>query len=130
MKEQTTLNDGWITIQTMLKFARLSQLTKNGKVIMDALKKSKSGLMELCESESKIRRSVDKPIPEETAERTAELKARTAYCKGFPKEGTNLDKLLAFFKDYPTVLHIRVNDEYTSAFQITLQYFYFIDAIL
>ena len=92
----------------MLKFARLSQLSKSPQVIMSALKKSTSGLMEVSESTSKIRRSKDKPIPEETAEFVAEVKARTVYCKGFPKEGTTIDKLLDFFKAFPTVLNVKV----------------------
>ncbi len=92
----------------MLKFARLSQLTKSPEVIFSALKKSPSGLMEVCEATSKIRRSKDKPIPEDTPEFAAEVKARTVYCKGFPKEGTNIDKVLEFFKAYPTVLNVKV----------------------
>lgn len=91
----------------MLKFARLSQLTKSPQVIMSAIKKSSSGLMEVCESSSKIRRV--QPLPEETEERVSEVKARTVYCKGFPKEGMNIDKLLEFFKDFPTVLNVKVS---------------------
>lgn len=108
LKEQMGVDDGWIPIATMLKFARLSQLTKSPKVIFNAMKKSTSGLMEVDESASKIRRSKTQPIPEETAEYLAEIKARTIYCKGFPKEGMSIDKLLDFFKSFPTALSIKV----------------------
>lgn len=109
LKEQIALDDGWIPIATMLKFARLSQLTKSPQVIFSALKKSPSGLMEVNESASKIRRSKSQPIPEETSEYLAGVKSRTIYCKGLPKEGMSIDKLLDFFKGYPTVLNIKVN---------------------
>lgn len=62
--------------------------------------------MEVCESSSKIRRVT--PVPEQTQEREIELKSRTVYCKGFPKDRMNIDKLLEFFKDFPTVLNVRV----------------------
>nr|SVE73799.1 EOG090X0CQA [Daphnia atkinsoni] len=108
LKEQMALDDGWISIATMLKFARLSQLTKSPQVIFSALKKSTSGLMEVNESASKMRRSKSQPIPEETAEYLAGVKSRTIYCKGLPKEGMSIDKLLDFFKGYPTVLNIKM----------------------
>jgi lupus La protein len=108
LKEQIDLDDGWIPITTMLKFARLSQLTKSPQVIFAALKKSTSGLMEVNEIASKLRRSKDKPIPVETEEYLAEVRARTIYCKGLPREGMTIDKLLDFFKSFPTVLNVKV----------------------
>nr|SVE76000.1 EOG090X0CQA [Daphnia hispanica] len=108
LKEQIGVDDGWIPIATMLKFARLSQLTKNPQVILSALKKSMSGLMEVEESSSKIRRSKSKPVPEETSDYLTEVKARTIYCKGLPKEGMSIDKLLEFFSTFPTVLNVKM----------------------
>lgn len=95
-------------METMLKFSRLSQLTSNPDVILDALKLSTTGLMEICSNPPKIRRSKDKPIPEDTPERALEIKNRTVYCKGFPREGTNIDRILDFFKDHPTVENAKV----------------------
>lgn len=106
MKEQIELDDGWIPIATMLKFARLSQLTNSPQVIFAALKKST--LMEVNENSAKLRRSKEKPIPLETPEYLAEVRARTIYCKGLPKEYMTIDKLLEFFKSFPTVLNIKV----------------------
>jgi len=107
LKEQILVDDGWVTIDVMLKFQRLSQLTKSPEAILEALKQSKSGLMEICEDSKKIRRSQDKPVPEDNEERTKEIKLKTVYCKGFPREDTNIDNLLEFFKDYPKNIKMR-----------------------
>jgi len=108
LKQQILADDGWVTIDVMLKFQRLAQLTKNPDIVIEALKKSKSGLMEVCDESKKMRRSQDKPVPEESEERKVEIKQKTVYCKGFPREGTNIDKVLEFFKDYPTVENIKM----------------------
>merc|ERR1719189_833503 len=48
----------------MLKFKRLSELSKDEKVIVAALKQSKAGLLEVSEDGSKIRRDPAIPLPE------------------------------------------------------------------
>ena len=53
MKQQILADDGWVTIDVMLKFQRLAQLTKNPDIVIEALKKSKSGLMEVCDESKK-----------------------------------------------------------------------------
>lgn len=103
LKEQVLLDNGWVALDTMFKFARLSQLTKSAPVVIEALKKSTSGLMEVCEKTGRIRRSQEKPVPEETPERTLETKNRTVYCKGFPRDRMHIDTILEFFSKYPTV---------------------------
>ena len=45
--------EGWISLDIMLKFQRLAQLTKNPDIVIEALKKSKSGLMEVCDESKK-----------------------------------------------------------------------------
>merc|ERR1719341_1380671 len=52
----------------MLKFKRLSELSKDEKVIVAALKHSKAGLLEVSEDGSKIRRDPAIPLPENTEE--------------------------------------------------------------
>ena len=108
LKEQISVDDGWVTVDIMLKFKRLAQLTKNPDAVLEALKKSKNGLMEVCDSSKKIRRSKDKPVPEETEERKLQIQQRTVYCKGFPREGTDMDKILEFFKDYSAVENVKM----------------------
>merc|ERR1719234_847261 len=83
----------------MLKFKRLSDLSKDEKVIVEALKQSKAGLLEVSEDGSKIRRDPAIPLPENTEESRKLLEARTAYAKGFPKESTTLDELIEYYNE-------------------------------
>merc|ERR1719219_1966911 len=86
----------------MLKFKRLSDLSKDEKVIVAALKQSKAGLLEVSEDGSKIRRDPAIPLPENTEESRKLLEARTAYAKGFNKESTTLDELLDYYNESNT----------------------------
>ncbi|CAH1789837.1 unnamed protein product [Owenia fusiformis] len=88
MQQEIKTDEGWIPLETMLKFNRLSQLSEGAEVITEAIKKSTSGLMEVSEDGKKIRRSPDKPLPANTMERKEELKKRTVYCKGFSLDAT------------------------------------------
>merc|ERR1711915_331753 len=56
--------------------------------------------MEVDSKEQNIRRSKDNPLPDLDEDIQEEAKKRTVYCKGFPKEGVDLDKLLVFFKQF------------------------------
>ena len=51
-------------------------------------------------------RSPNHPLPEWTEERKKELIAQTVYVKGFDKEASTLDKLIAFFNDYESVINV------------------------
>merc|ERR1719210_3077400 len=95
----------------MLKFKRLSELSKDEKVIVDALKQSKAGLLEVSEDGSKIRRDPAIPLPENTEESRKLLEARTAYAKGFNKETTTLDELLDYYNEAnPDVVSIQMRN--------------------
>merc|ERR1719150_1682183 len=95
----------------MLKFKRLSELSKDEKVIVAALKQSKAGLLEVSEDGSKIRRDPAIPLPENTEESRKLLEARTAYAKGFNKETTTLDKLLDYYNEAnPDVVSIQMRN--------------------
>merc|ERR1719266_374420 len=95
----------------MLKFKRLSDLSKDEKVIVEALKKSKAGLLEVSEDGSKIRRDPAIPLPENTEESRKLLEARTAYAKGFNKESTTLDELLDYYNESnPEVVSIQMRN--------------------
>ena len=97
--EETKTDDGWVTMETMLKFKRLLDLSSDKAVITAALKKSKAGLIEVAEDNTKIRRNPEIPLPENTVESKAALEARTVYVKGFNNEGTTLDELLDYFNE-------------------------------
>ncbi|XP_049451122.1 lupus La protein [Epinephelus fuscoguttatus] len=92
LKEQLQLDDGWVTLETMLKFNRLKSLTTEPSVIVKALQKSKTGLLEMSEDKTKIRRSADKPLPEMNDDYKDALKHKSVYMKGFPLD-TSLDAI-------------------------------------
>ncbi|EHB11542.1 Leucine-rich repeat-containing protein 37A [Heterocephalus glaber] len=64
VKEQIKLDEGWVPLEIMIKFNRLSFLTTDLNVIVEALSKSKAELMEISEDKTKIRRSPNKPLSE------------------------------------------------------------------
>ncbi|CAI9718595.1 La homolog [Octopus vulgaris] len=99
LQEQIKLDDGWVSMEIMLKFNRLKSLSEDAQVICDTIKKSKSGLMEVNEDSTKIRRSTAKPLPENTRERREEMSNRTLYVKGFPDD-VSLDDLMTFFAKF------------------------------
>ncbi|XP_072837744.2 lupus La protein [Pogona vitticeps] len=88
LQEKIKLDDGWVTLETIIKFNRLNRLTTDFDVIVGALKKSKSELMEVSEDKTKIRRSPSKPLPEITEQYKNAVKSRSVYIKGFPLDAT------------------------------------------
>ncbi|KAI6214998.1 hypothetical protein M3Y94_00333700 [Aphelenchoides besseyi] len=97
LQEEMKKDDGWIELTTMLTFNRLAKLTKDVKVVADALKDSE--LIEVSEDGTKIRRSPEVPLPDNTLEYWQEIKHRTAYVKGFDVEDT-LDDVQKFVSPY------------------------------
>uniref|UniRef100_A0A3Q3W2C3 HTH La-type RNA-binding domain-containing protein n=1 Tax=Mola mola TaxID=94237 RepID=A0A3Q3W2C3_MOLML len=79
LKEQLQLDDGWVTLETMLKFNRLKSLTTESGIIVAALQKSKTGLLEISEDMTKVRRSPDKPLPEQNDDYKDALKHKSVY---------------------------------------------------
>lgn len=106
LKEQVQSDEGWVPMEIMVKFQRLASLSVDPKVIMTALKKGGSGLMEVDEDTQKIRRCPTVSLPEWNDERKTELMNNTVYVKGFEKTQTTLDDLLEFFAKYPNVLNV------------------------
>ncbi|XP_026070266.1 lupus La protein [Carassius auratus] len=105
LKEQLQLDDGWVTLETMLKFNRLKSLTSDAALIVESLQKSKTGLLEISEDKTKIRRNPNKPLPEDNEEYRDALKHKSIYMKGFPLE-TTLDEIKEWFADKCTVENI------------------------
>jgi len=106
LKETIKADDGWVPMETMLNFQRLAALSTDAKIIMAALKKGGSGLMEVDEDNQKIRRCPTVPLPEWNDARREELMNSTVYVKGFEKTQTSLDDLLSFFGKFPNVLNV------------------------
>ncbi|CAM1297698.1 SSB (predicted), partial [Pycnogonum litorale] len=105
LKEQVKLDDGWIPLDVMVKFNRLKSLSTDIEVIVSALKKSQANLIEIHEDSKKIRRSAEKPLPENNEEYKQEVVAKSIYAKGFPEDAT-LDQILEFFKGKAEVENI------------------------
>jgi hypothetical protein len=106
LQEQLKDNEeGWVGIDIMLKFQRLSKLSADGDVILAALKKAvDDNLIEVDCENKKIRRNPENPLPEKEDDEAK--KAKTVYAKGFEKEATSLDDLLAYFAKYDNVIHV------------------------
>eukprot|EP00090_Calanus_glacialis_P001301 TRINITY_DN1090_c0_g1_i1.p1 TRINITY_DN1090_c0_g1~~TRINITY_DN1090_c0_g1_i1.p1 ORF type:complete len:381 (+),score=140.66 TRINITY_DN1090_c0_g1_i1:48-1145(+) len=111
LNEETKTDEGWVTMETMMKFKRLSDISTETAEIVAAIKKSKAGLIAVAEDNSKIRRDPAIPLPENTEESRKLLEARTVYAKGFDKENTTLDELLDFFNETnPNVVSIQMRN--------------------
>merc|ERR1712141_232935 len=106
LKETIQSDEGWVSMDVMMKFQRLAGLSEDPQVIMSALKKGGSGLMEVDEEKNKIRRCPTLPLPEWNDARRQELMDNTVYVKGFEKTNTTLDDLLSFFGKFPNVLNV------------------------
>jgi len=100
MKEEIKKDQGWITLETMMNFKRLAEMTENKpEKVIEAIKEHKSDLMEVSECSKKIRRSPENPIPSYDDNYKRLEKNRTCYVKGFPETET-LDSLQDFFDPY------------------------------
>jgi len=96
--------EGWVSLDIMLKFERLAHLTKDKEILIKALKDSE--LMETDADKLAIRRLPSLPVPEFNDEYKKAMIAKTVYCKGFEKEKTTLDDLIQFFEKYTGVINV------------------------
>jgi len=109
LNEKTKSDEGWVTMETIMKFRRLAEISTDMAEIVAAIKKSEAGLIAVAKDNSKIRRDPAIPLPENTDESRKLLEARTVYAKGFDKENTTLDELLDHFnKTNPNVVSIQM----------------------
>jgi len=97
LQEKITEDEGWITVECLTTFKRLQQLSTDLAEIASALKKSKNGILQVNETDLKVRRSPDNPVPDRDdpmVRKAAKLK--TLYIKGFPESYT-LDDIQDLF---------------------------------
>ncbi|XP_060518051.1 la protein homolog [Cylas formicarius] len=92
-------DDGWVTLEVLLSFNRLASLSKDPKVITEALEKSDQKLIEVSEDKTKLRRNPDKPVPDNNDEHRKKLQEKSAYAKGFPTDET-LNDILNFLEPF------------------------------
>lgn len=75
--EKVNEDEGWVSLETMLQFNRLANLSKDLKVIADALEKSEDKVVVLNEDKTKVKRNPEKPLPENNEERLAKLREKS-----------------------------------------------------
>lgn len=115
LKNEITKDDGWIPLSVLITFKRLQSLTTDFEMIIGALKKSQSGLIEIDENDKKIRRDPKRPVPSSQAELDLALRTRTVFVKGFPKsDAVNIDKLLVFFEKFGSIESIQMKKQFKS----------------
>ncbi|CAF3699573.1 unnamed protein product [Rotaria sp. Silwood1] len=113
LKNESIKDDGWIPLSLLTTFKRLQSLTTDFQTIMNALKNSFSGLLQLNEIENKIRRHPNRSLPNSQAELELTLKNRTIYVKGFPQtDDVTLDKLFNFFEKYGATDNIQMKKKF------------------
>lgn len=99
MRDTIKEDDGWFTMDVMLKFKRLSQLCSEPTTILEAVKSSDRGLMEVDIENQRMRRKPSRPIPEDNEEYRTGLKARTVHVNGFQDE-EDIDAITEFLSEY------------------------------
>ncbi len=105
LSEEITKDNGWITLELLLKFKRMQDLSTDPTVVCAALDTSDEGLVEISEDRLKIRRHPERPLPEQNEETRKECISRTAYVKGFPLE-SEMSDLIEFFDAHEKVVNI------------------------
>nr|XP_039274279.1 lupus La protein homolog [Styela clava] len=99
MRDEMKKDEGWFTMETMLKFKRLSSICSEPLTIIEALKTSKIGLLEIDAENHRIRRKPNREIPEDNEEYRRKVKARTVHINGFQSE-ENIDDVNDFLATY------------------------------
>lgn len=100
MKQELIKDDGWVPLNTLLRFNRLSALTKNVDVIISAFKENPSELIEVNEIRKCVRRNPERVLPELNEDWKSVVAQRTVYVKGFPTETVTLDDILKFMQTF------------------------------
>lgn len=95
LRNETKVDDGWVKISVLLTFKRLASISKDPAVIASAIKDCADSILEVDETNEKIRRKLDNAIPVADQEFLNNMIDRSIYCKGFPKTAT-MDELLDY----------------------------------
>ncbi|XP_020916757.1 lupus La protein [Exaiptasia diaphana] len=111
LRQKAEEDDGWVTLDCLQTFSRLKAMSVENQTLADAIKRANSKLLEVSDDDKKVRRLKSVPLPENTVEARQTAKAKTVYCKGFPKE-TTLDQLEEFFGTYGNVVYIMMRRVY------------------
>ncbi|TPX70844.1 hypothetical protein SpCBS45565_g01418 [Spizellomyces sp. 'palustris'] len=109
----STINEnpeGWVSLETLLKFNRLRSISDDPTVIADALRQS-AELLEVSDDGKLVRRRTQlKP-------RFA-VHRKTIYAKGFPQELSNIiDEVESFFSNFGQVHNVKIRRDENRAFK-------------
>ncbi|CAG5088030.1 Oidioi.mRNA.OKI2018_I69.PAR.g11708.t1.cds [Oikopleura dioica] len=119
LMDEMKKDEGWISLDTMMKFKRLAEIVDNKKEgVTAALESIGTDLIEVSEDKTKIRRVTSKPIPVYDDNYKRLQKNRTAAVKGLGKDET-LDKLQDFFEPYGSESIYMMRNRETSEFKGT-----------
>lgn len=99
LQDKIKEDEGWVTIETLLTFNRLANLSKDIEAIATAVKNGKSEIISVSEDGTKIRRNIGNPLPENSLEYWQQIKHCTVYMKGFSQE-TTLDDIQNWAKQF------------------------------
>lgn len=102
---ETKKDDGWVTLEVLLKFKRLLALSEDANEIVDALLQSSNDLLQITKDRLKVRRNPARPLPEQNEKTRQETIARTAYVKGFPLD-TQMSDLIKFFDKFENITNV------------------------
>lgn len=102
---ETKKEDGWVTLEVLLKFKRLLALSDDAAVIVAALVRSTNDLLQISKDGLRVRRNPARPLPEQNEKTRQETIARTAYVKGFPLDAQMSD-LIKFFDKFDNITNV------------------------
>nr|CAX70820.1 Enhancer of zeste homolog 1 (ENX-2) [Schistosoma japonicum] len=97
MREAVKQNDGWISMETMIKFNRLKSLSEDAEFIKKSVAKSQSGLVQV--GENGLRRNPEMKVPETFESALENYKENSVYVKGFSSD-ENLDEIIEWLEKH------------------------------
>ncbi|VVC33172.1 La protein, RNA-binding domain,Winged helix-turn-helix DNA-binding domain,La-type HTH domain,Lupus La [Cinara cedri] len=107
LRNLATADNGWVEINVLMSFKRLASISGDKAVITSAVKTSYNSLLEIDETNEKIRRKPDQGVPVANQEFLNKMIEKSVYCNGFPTTAT-LDELIAFAATFGNETIIRV----------------------
>uniref|UniRef100_A0A2H8TVI8 La n=1 Tax=Melanaphis sacchari TaxID=742174 RepID=A0A2H8TVI8_9HEMI len=99
LQARIKLDNGWVPIRVLLTFKMLKSITRSSDVIALAVKNVADSIVEVDETDKKIRRKpkIVAPVPKRSLYK--EIVERTIYCSGFPRTAT-MDEILEFAETF------------------------------
>jgi len=117
MLREVTLDEGWISLSTMLNFKRLASITSDKAKIAKAVETSNSEIVVIHESsKSKIRRNPNKPLPQNSDQVVLTNNMKTVYIKGLPLTLT-LDAIEEFVSPHGKTMFVKFRKDAQGQFK-------------